>query len=258
MSKYTITIRNIEELIGNDELKSFFTDYELSDFLLPEQIQTITKANIWSKEKLAQKIIDHYYTREIGYETIRLFKHHVKIKLKEIMEEKAPLIYSKCIEFDPLINVDFTETFDRNITGNLENKNNGKFENTGDSSSNSTNMSTSSSNSKTTSKNLDTPENEISNLESNKYISSANISDNTSNINDNTTNKTTNNSSNSGSNSNQTTQNTENIEHYTRSQKGNSGSLTTAQNLIQQFRNIIITIDKDIINELNPLFMGIF
>lgn len=40
--------------------------------------------------------------------------------------------------------------------------------------------------------------------------------------------------------------------------KGNSGVSATAQKMIQQYRENIIAIDRDIINELNDIFMGLF
>lgn len=39
---------------------------------------------------------------------------------------------------------------------------------------------------------------------------------------------------------------------------GNSGALTTSQNLIKQFRDIVKAYDREIIEELNILFMGIY
>lgn len=33
------------------------------------------------------------------------------------MQEKLPLIYTTALEYDPLVNVDFTETFNRNAEG---------------------------------------------------------------------------------------------------------------------------------------------
>ena len=115
MSKYTITLRNIEEIIGHEKLKIFFMDYELTDFLTNEEIEIITEKNTWSKEKLAEKIINHYYFDEIGFETIEMFRRRTKILMEEIMESKLPLIYSNSVKYDMLVNVDFIETFDRNV-----------------------------------------------------------------------------------------------------------------------------------------------
>ena len=54
------------------------------------------------KAKLAKKIVEHYYMREIGQETIGLFKHYAKVTMQELMEEYLPLIYSSSIQYDPL------------------------------------------------------------------------------------------------------------------------------------------------------------
>lgn len=51
--------------------------------------------------------------REIGFETINLFRHYSIITMHEIMESKLPLIYTTALEYNPLINVDYTETFSR-------------------------------------------------------------------------------------------------------------------------------------------------
>ena len=40
--------------------------------------------------------------------------------------------------------------------------------------------------------------------------------------------------------------------------KGNSGVSATAQKMIEQYRQNIIAIDRDIIQELNILFMGLY
>ena len=107
------------EIINNfytrAEVESWFKDYELSDYLTEEQIQVVTENGLWSKDKLASKIVDHYLMEQIGFETMALFKHKVKITMKEIMESKLPMIYSRAIEYDPLVNVDFTETFARTV-----------------------------------------------------------------------------------------------------------------------------------------------
>lgn len=119
MAKYTIELRKICDTLTRDIVESWFKDYELTDYLTDEEISVITARGTWSKDKLARKIVDRYYMREIGFETIGLFKHMVKIKMNEIMESKLPLIYSAAIEYDPLVNVDYTETFTRqsNDTG---------------------------------------------------------------------------------------------------------------------------------------------
>lgn len=228
MAKYTMELRKVCDYYTREEVENWFKNYELSDFLRPDEIESIENANIWSKDRLARKIVDHYFMREIGFETPALFKHYALITMQEIMEEKLPLIYSSSIKYDPLVNVDYTEKFERSLEGSANNS--------GESSSNSSSDSLNINN--------NTPQTRISkqNLDDGIYASSVN--QNESSINDKTT------TSNNGSSSSN--------ENYTKNIKGNSGVSATAQKMIEQYRQNIIAIDRDIINELNSLFMGLY
>lgn len=244
MGKYTIELRKICDYYTREEVENWFKSYNLEDYLTPLQIQIIEERGLWNKDKLARKIVNHYFMREIGFETPALFKHYALVTMEEIMESKLPLIYSNCIDFDPLVNVDFTEVFERKIEGNANS--NAITSGTGTSNSNS--------NSNSSSLNIEnvTPQKRITrqDLNTGAYASNVSQNDNNSSILD-TTNTTTSNTSNSSSDNEQT-------EKYTRSQKGNSGVSATAQKLIEQYRDIIISIDRDIIEELNSLFMGLY
>lgn len=225
MSKYTIELRNIiDNFYSREEVESWFKDYCIENYLRPDQVETILNANIWSKDRLASKIVDHYYMREIGYETIALFKHYAKVYMQEIMERYLPLIYSNSIEYNPLVNVDYTETFTRNINGSGESESS--------SSNSASGLSVSS----------DTPQGQITkaNILAGNYASNTGASETESSITD------------SSSNSNTTE------ETYTKNVKGNSGVSATSQKMIEQFRENIITIDRDIIKELDKLFMGLY
>lgn len=111
MSRYTTELRFIIQNTSREEVESWFTDYELEDYLTSDEIEVIEERGTWNKEKLAKLIVDHYYMHEIGLETVELFKHQVKVAMREIMEEKLPLIYSASISYNPMVNVDFTETY---------------------------------------------------------------------------------------------------------------------------------------------------
>ena len=224
MSKYTIELRKIVEYEGRDTVENYFKDYCINNYLRPQEVESILSANIWSKDRLASKIVDHYFMREIGYETIGLFKHYAKVYMQEIMERYLPLIYSSSINYDMLVNVDYEETFTRNITGS------------GESTSNSTNEATG------LSVNSDTPQGQISKTEilSGAYASNTGASETESSISD------------TSSNSNITD------ETYSKRVKGNSGVSATAQKMIQQYRENIIAIDENIIKELDKLFMGLY
>lgn len=102
MAQFTFTLQELESVVGHDELMAWFQDYNLRDYLTAEQVATIRQHDTWTEEKLARDIILHYYTREIGLETPAMFKLKLKSKLDEIMEEKAPLLYSMAIKFNPL------------------------------------------------------------------------------------------------------------------------------------------------------------
>ena len=113
MSKYTTTFRNLVEggFVSRADLENVFKSYELSDYLTSEEIATIEDRGTWSKDKLAKKIVDHYYLRDLGFETYAMFKHYAMIQMQEIMESKLPLIYSSSIKYDPMVNVDFKEMY---------------------------------------------------------------------------------------------------------------------------------------------------
>lgn len=228
MAKYTIELRRVCELYTREEVENWFKDYNIEDYLTPIQIEQITKFNVWSKDRLAKKIVDHYYMREIGFETPGLFKHYAKVSMQEIMERQFPKIYSNFLEYDPLSNVDFTEEYTREIEGSSE----------GTSNSNSTNNASG--------YNIinDTPQTRITkqDLDTGVYASQTNQSDTSSNIEDET---------NAQSSSNT-------IERFTRHEEGDNGVIITNQRLVKEYREIIVAIDEEIINELSKLFMGIY
>lgn len=220
MAKYTMEIRELISTFGEDDVKGWFSQYELSDFLTPDEIKVIEDRGTWSKEQLTQRIIDHYYTREIGTDAIGQFILFAKDKMKEVMETYAPLIYSASIEYDPLVNVNFTETY------------------TGVTDSNSTSSSTSNGSGLTV--NSDTPQGQISKTDilKGKYASSTGANE--------TENKVDDTSKNSGS------------ENYTKTTKGNSGVSATAQKMIEQYRDNIRALNTEIVYALEPLFMGLY
>lgn len=244
MAKYTMELRKVCDYFTREVVESWFKSYNLSDYLRPNEIETIEKAGLWNKDKLARKIVNHYFMREIGFETPALFKHYALVTMEEIMESKLPLIYSSAIEYDPLVNVDFTETFERSQDGTLQNN--------ASTSSNSTANSNGNSSSSELGIDNKTPQQRITkqNLDTGAYASEVTQNDSNSNTNSSTT-----------LNDNTQTQNnniSSNNEEYIKKIKGNSGVSATAQKMIEQYRQNIIAIDKEIIEELNTLFMGLY
>ena len=121
-SRYTTELRTVCGLYGRDVVESWFKSFELSDYLTEEEIDVINQRGTWSKDKLAQKIVNHYYMCEIGYETPAYFRLQVMNEMNELMEEYLPLIYSAAIKYDPLVNVDFTEEYHQEDAGNTSNQ----------------------------------------------------------------------------------------------------------------------------------------
>lgn len=228
MAKYTIELRKICDIYGRDEVEKWFKDYDINNYLTPSQIETITKLNIWSKERLAQKIVDHYYMREIGFETPSLFKHYAKVYMQEIMERMLPVIYSNSLEYDPLESVLFDITETREIEG----------ETSGNSKSNSQNQASG------LNVNSDTPQGQLNKNEilQGKYASNTNASKTESSITDNTDTKA----------------NSSTKETLTHHEQGNKGVLDSYQKMIIQYRETIFAVDETIIKELNKLFMGLY
>lgn len=220
MAKYTMELRELIDTFGRDEVKAWFSDYQLSDFLTAEEIKVIEDRGVWSKDQLAERIIDHYYLREVGTDAPGSFQLFAKDLMREVMETYAPLIYSSSIKFDPLVNVDYSETY----TGTTKDTSNTKTN------SNDSGLTVSS----------DTPQGQISKAEilQGKYASSASANEGES--------ETTGNSTSNGN------------QEWTRRMKGNSGVSATAQALIEQYRNYIRALNTEIVYQLEPLFMGLY
>lgn len=211
MAIFTFSLRELCETFGRDEIKSWFMDYDLKNYLTQEEIDVINERGTWNPERLADKIIDHYYMYESGLETPAGFKNEAKVAMQEIMEEKLPLIYSASIKYDPLVNVNFTETYIGSSEENTKNSGNG------------------------TTLSSDTPQGKITKQDilSGDYVSNASGTEYT------------------GDSKNNQSQN------YTKTTHGNSGVSATSQKMIEQYRQNIVMIDRDIIKDLARIFHGV-
>lgn len=222
MARYTMELREIISTFGEDEVKKWFMDYDLSEFLTPAEISIINERGVWSKEQLAERILTHFRMREIGTDSIGSFRLFITDLMTEVMETYAPLIYTVSIKFDPLTDVNVTESFER--TNETVGSNN----------------SVTSSNGSSLNVGSDTPQGQINKAEilQGKYATSTSANEDTN------TSKGSSESTGSGK------------EKYTRSTIGHTS--TTAQKLIQQYRDNIRAINTEIIYRLEPLFMGLY
>lgn len=85
MSDYTVTLKRVCDVYGRNEVLNWFKDYSLEDYLTYDEIQTISNLRVFSKNTLAEMILNHYLFSEIAFETPEMFSHFAKTKLKEIM-----------------------------------------------------------------------------------------------------------------------------------------------------------------------------
>lgn len=112
MSKYTTELRFIcENLCGYTESQGLSKVEEIiskSAPLIFDFDYPIFDDNY--KIPLEKKIIRHFYLREIGFETLGLWKLKLNDKLNEIMPYYNQLYESELLKFNPLIDVDIKTT----------------------------------------------------------------------------------------------------------------------------------------------------
>lgn len=230
------------------------------------------------KKAFEQKVIDHYYFRQIGQETVGRFLHMFRTRVRELMPFYIDLYRSVEIMHNlenPFDNVDIVETFMQESTGSTAGETSGSM--TGSTSGESTHSTTGTS-SDTETKNEDkttsedklrkfsnTPQNSVSNLDN--FMTEATVEQNT--LTDSVTGSgsvqkeiSENSSASSTSESSETSsatssQETSGTVKHTLTRKGNQGVNTFAHDIIE-FRKSIINVDLQFINELNDLFLGVY
>lgn len=91
MSKYTAELRTI---INNN--------FDIFDFTYTRSIESQA---IVSDEKLKQGFIDHYYFREVGFETLERFKYKLKTQWLESIENFDKLLIAYNQSINPKVNI---------------------------------------------------------------------------------------------------------------------------------------------------------
>ena len=276
MSIYTTEVRYIcekaaglEESVGfsnvNNILKSVWSD------VIPQEWEIFDEDY---RSVLCQKILKHYYTREIGFETVGLWKLKMETKLNEIMPYYNELYRTKLMQYDPFRDVDFfrdhagkgwTEGTGSRASNNqvaeatheerdnvIVNADSGNSSGSGQRAATEWNVYS------------DTPQGALTNVQNNTYLTDARkIEDNESTAHneqyqkaqnqrqDDDRNGTRNVSGNSSENtSNEVNSTDEYLEHV----YGKYHS-RTYMSIIKEVREIIINIDMMIIDDLKELFM---
>lgn len=109
MSKYTTEVRFLcETEAGLTESKGFDNIESILDIATPKIF------NFWFpiydenyRLVLERKILKHYYVREIGAETVGLWKMFLSNRLNEIMPYYNKLYLSELLDFNPFYDVDY-------------------------------------------------------------------------------------------------------------------------------------------------------
>lgn len=251
MSKYTTEVRFIcENACGYRESQ----DYDKVEDIIAGSLNSIFDFNFpifdeSYRSVLETKILRHYYTREIGLETVGLWKHFLNMRLNEIMPYYNKLYESELLEFNPLYNVRYDTTHKGSESGTNNDTETGTVsEDISDSITTERDWDDTSMD-----KFADTPQGTVTNLANNTYLTNARQIDRSGNDNSNedyTRDRDVSiNNSRDGRFSN--------TDEYLRHVEGNNGAKSFSE-LLMQFRETFMNIDMMVINDLNDLFMGVW
>ena len=186
----------------------------------------------------------HYYMYEIGQETVGLFKSRLQSKLYDVMPEIKRIYDTERMTFDPLN--DYSEI--RQYT----------TEDTGEQTNNVTSDRRDTSNAQTdslgeTSEKLftnDTPQGELSDIDTGKYLSQYTSRPTTNESSDRTTGENTSEITNSGEDT------IHNIQTHTETISGKHGQQSYME-LIQQYRNLAVNVNLELCKRLHDMFLYI-
>ncbi len=229
------------------------------------------------REALQKQILLHFYTREIGFETVELWKLKLHQRLVDIMPLYNELYKTTLFDFDPLEEINYTKKY--NLTANShyqDDKNTNDTENqTQKITENNINETI---NNKDSNENVEgnytedlkesqTPQGSLDNIKQGRYLT--NYDYNTKNDDKTTITHVSENNRNEDNNTQNLTNDKTNIirdilEHngvntdvYSEQNRGKNSSKSYSQ-LVLEFRETIININMLVIEELEDLFMLIW
>ena len=257
MANYTMTIR---EMMSDDLTKNIFSkDYKF--YIDDEQ----------ARKDFEKKFINHYYYREIGFESPFLFIH----KLNEQLNLKADYwtklyeteLQSKEINF--LLNKDLLETITHTVsesgtnTQTGTNEQTGTSEQSGENNSSTTNETTSTETGVSSGKESSIADGVAQSSLGDGYLTSVNAIDTDNEAKSNSTQSSSDTQNISQSQSVTQTQNINGTNTKTLTEtnelvsKGNIGITSSAQ-LLKEWREVLINMDEIIIKDLEDLFLKIY
>lgn len=284
MSKYTTEVRFIcETYAGLDES---------ADYMGIDEVLDKSRGKVFDfdfpifdenyRNVLEDKILKHYYTREIGAETIGLWKLWLNTRMNEIMPYYNQLYASEVIKFNPMYDVDLTTTHQQ-----TDNRNDNMTESElkvgsrdtdfsshdeGSSSSHTDNDTSTDDRTKNDHWEMfsDTPSGGLNGVRDEKYLTTAmHTTDDKSGSNVHSVNEVDNNGSSSNSSSgNSDTDYSEdinrnrqvgikNVQDYASHVVGKTAGKSYSS-MLKEFRETFLNIDMQIINELRDLFLTLW
>ena len=246
MSKYTTELRFIcENYAGCTESQDNDKVDEVISLALPKIFDfdfPIFDENY--RSTLETKIVRHYYTREIGYETVGRWKMALQTKLNEIMPYYNKLYNSELLDFNPMYTHDMhTKKDDKLVKGGTINDKGNHNITLGDEHSDTV---------RGTGYKLvsDTPQGGLSGLDDMTYMSNAQ-KDTTDSTNTGNYRRTD-----VGTSSNDRTLNSTDIDDYLQHVYGYADY--SPSKLLEEYRETFLNIDMLIIGELKNLFMQLW
>lgn len=259
MSKYTTQVRFICESKSGIDISGGSGDV---DNIIANSWNKIftSKAPFFDEDYrsvLCQKILKHYYLREICCETVGIWTLWMNTRLEEIMPYYNQLYESAKIEFNPMHDVNLTREHKRKenetASGNRDTTGN---RDTNITSNGTTNRTTNSDENK---KDLysDTPQGALTGVENETYLTNARkITDNVNETDNEEVNNTEKNSS-DYSDKEKTTSNVDTTEDYLETLVGKQGT-ESFSSLLNKFRETFLNIDMQVIEEFSDLFFGLW
>lgn len=249
MAKYTEELHDLlKDIEFVNELKRAMSTYPMYVPKHPELYSYIP-----TREELNKKIIDHYRFYEIGSETPGRFLYNLEMTLNEIMPYYNQMYKSIDImnNVDDIFgNLDVTESYEEESSGNTESTGESKTDSTVNSKNNTTNEMTT--NGRNASSKTPQSQLQAKTLDTITAASEMGWNEDTNNSTSNSNDESTSNSKNeslSNAKSNTTTK-------HTLSRKGNQGVNTYAHDMLE-FRELFLNVEQQIINdpELAKCFM---
>lgn len=250
MSKYTTEVRYIcETAAGLEDSKGYSSVNEIITEAIPKVFNfDFPIFDEAYRNVLARKILKHFYTREIGEETVGLWKLRLDTKLNEVMPFFNKLYLSELLEFNPLYTTDLTRKKDNTI----DNDSNGTVESENHSTSESSGTGEGENHNKSVDKFSETPQGALTNVENGTYLTNARITEDDATSASSTSNSSTTDGSGSVSSESKSFTTEDYLEHVV-GFDGRSGS-----KLLKEYRETFLNIDMMVIEELEPLFMQLW